>query len=326
MTRHPVPQVAAAAAALLAEAGASKAVAACVARDIVANEAEGNTVCGLYYLPVFVDQLRSGRIDGTAEPRIVHEAPGTLTVDAAGGFAQPAIELGLPGLVRRARTTGIAALAVTRSYNALALGTVTGALARDGLLGFGFANAPASVAPPGATARVYGTNPISFAAPAEGDPIVVDQATSAVAKTEVLRRAAAGTPLDPGWAQDRAGRPTLDAGEALAGSLLPAGGLRGANIALMVEVMATLLAGGTASRDAPPLGEAEAPPPHLGQVFLALDPARFGAADPGAVEPLVAALSAAGLGIPGARRATGARQSLARGIELDEATCALLGL
>ena len=42
---------------------------------------------------------------------------------------------------------------------------------------------------------------------------------SAVTRTEVLRRAAETRPLEPGWAQDVTGQPTLDAKAALAGAI-----------------------------------------------------------------------------------------------------------
>ena len=141
-----------------------------VAAALVGNEAEGNPVCGLYYLPVFVEQLRSGRVDGRAEPRLEEDAA-AVRVDARGGFAQPALDAGLPALARAARAHGIAALAVRRSYNALALGDPVRRLAQEGHLALAFANAPASVAPPGAGRPLFGTNPLAFAAPLPGgDP------------------------------------------------------------------------------------------------------------------------------------------------------------
>ena len=304
----------AAAASRLVEAGASEGVARSVAAALVGNEAEGNPICGLYYLPVFVEQLRSGRLDGRVEPAV--EEDGTaIRVDARCGFAQPALDAGLPGLVRVARTYGVAALAVRRSYNALALGDPVRRLAEEGLFALAFANAPASVAPPGAARPLFGTNPLAFAAPLPGDdPLVIDQSTSAVAKTEVLMRAENGQTLEPGWAQDARGRPTTDARAALAGALLPAGGTKGANVALIVEMMAAALTGGTPSAEAPPLGDATAPHPALGQTVIALDPARLGAAGAERIAALVSDDPA--LRLPGSRRAAARRHAAEEGIEV----------
>ncbi len=266
------------------------------------NEADGNAICGWYYLPVFEEQLRAGRVDGTVRPVIATDGA-VVTADAGLGFAQPALAAGLPALVAAALKHGIACLAVRRSYNALALGPWVRRLADDGLIGLAFANAPASVAPPGARRAVYGTNPFAVAAPVTGGtPIVLDQSTSAVAKTEVMMRAEAGRPLEPGWAQDAAGDPTTDAAAALGGALLPAGGRKGAS--LLVEILAAVATGGRLSAKAHALGDAAAPHPSLGQLIVALDPRRTGGGDAG---ELVAIMRAAGSHVPGQGRAAARR-------------------
>lgn len=289
-------------AALLAH-GARAVNAAPVARAIARAEAEGNAVCGLFYLPHFCAQLASGKIDGAAVPK-VEAAGGVIRVDAATGFAHPAFETGLPALRAAAAAQGVAAMSIANSGNALALGHFVRPLAERGLIALAMSNAPASVAPPGGTARLFGTNPLAWAAPGPaGAPIVVDQSLSAVTKTEVLMRQAAGAALEPGWAQDAAGRPTTDAAAALAGSLLPAGGQKGANIALLVEILAAMLSGGALSIDASPLATPEGGPPRLGQFVLALDPARFDPGYPRAIAAFAAAAGTAGARLPGAGRA-----------------------
>ena len=96
----------------------------------------------------------------------------------------------------------------------------------------------------GARRPVYCTNPLAFAAPvADGPPLLIDQASSATAYVELRRYADRGEALPPGWAVDADGRPTTDPNAALRGALLAFGGARGANIALMVEVMAAGLDG-----------------------------------------------------------------------------------
>jgi len=286
-------------AALLAH-GATPANAAPVAHALALAEAEGNSVCGLFYLPHFCAHLGAGKVDGRAAPAVT-VAGAVIRVDAATGFAHPAFEAGLPALLHAARTQGLAAMSIANSYNALALGHFVRPLAAAGLIGLAMSNAPASVTAPGGRARLFGTNPLAFAVPRAGHPpVVVDQSMSAVTRTEVIRRAAAGTPLEPGWAQDAEGRPTTDAAAALDGALMPAGGQKGANIALLVEVLAAVLSGSALSPMASGLSVPEGGPPRLGQFVLAIDPARF---DPGAM-PLLQALAGqigdAGLRLPGA--------------------------
>jgi (2R)-3-sulfolactate dehydrogenase (NADP+) len=282
--------------------GTSEGNARPAARAMALAEAEGNRVCGVFYLPHFCAQLAAGKIDGRAAPRVTAEGA-VVRVDAATGFAHPAFEAGLPALLQAVAAQGVAVMSIGNSYNALALGHFVRPLAERGLIAVAMSNAPASVAPPGGTARLFGTNPLAWAAPLpEGPPIVVDQSLSAVTKTEVLFRHASGRALEPGWAQDADGRPTTDAAAALAGSLLPAGGQKGANIALLVEVLAAVLSGANLSSGASPLGTPTGGPPRLGQFVLALDPARFDGGYGSALSSLAQLFSSAGLRHPGAGR------------------------
>lgn len=274
-----------------------------VARAIARAEAEGNSVCGLFYLPIFCEQLRCGKVDGHAEPAVtVNQA--VVSVDAKYGFAHPAIAAGMPLLIETARHHGIAAMSVGNSYNCLALGHHATPLADAGLIGICMSNAPASVAPPGSARKLFGTNPLAFAVPVEdGPPILVDQSMSAVTKTAMILRRNRGEAIPPGWAQDADGNPTLDPAAGLEGSLLPAGGQKGANIALLVEILAAALSGSTLSTAASSFGGTDGGPPAVGQFMLAIDPAFFGN---GALAASVAAIAAAygnaGVRLPGQSR------------------------
>lgn len=272
-----------------------------VARAIARAEADGNRVCGLYYLPVFCRHLTIGKIDGEVVP-VVTTRGATVTVDARSGFAHPTIAAGIPALIAAARRSGIAAMAVRNSYNCLALVHHVLPLAGSGLIGICLSNAPASVAPPGATRALFGTNPLAFAVPSKdgAPPIAVDQSMSAVTKTEMILRRSRGETIPTGWAQDTHGLPTTDPAAGLEGSLLPAGGRKGANIALLVEILAAALTGSVLSTQASAFGNDEGGPPRVGQFLIALDPDHFSAGHfTDAVGGLVAAHEGAGVRLPG---------------------------
>lgn len=280
--------------------GASRGNAAPVARAIALAEARGNRVCGLYYLPIFCEHLAWGKVDGKVVPEVSARS-GAIRVDARSGFAHPAIEAGLPALLRAAGEHGIAAMAVRNSYNCLALAHHVMPLAEGGLIGICMSNAPASVAPPGATSPLFGTNPLAFAIPSgSGAPILVDQSMSAVTKTEMILRRNRGEPIPPGWAQDRDGRPATDAAAGLEGSLLPAGGQKGANIALLIEVLAAALTGSNLSTGAASFGDGSGGPPNVGQFLIAIDPNHFsGSRFAGSIRDLAGACGRAGVRLPG---------------------------
>lgn len=238
-----------------------------------ATEADGVASHGLAYIPIYCEHVLCGKVDGLAKPTISQPRPGVLRVDAATGFAHSAIDLGFEQLVPLARSQGVAVLAIHNSYNCGVLGYHTKRLALDGLVGLGFTNAPASIAPSGGATPVVGTNPISIAVPGDdGEPaLLIDQSASTIAKSEVMKHARDGKPIPLGWALAPDGSPTTDAALGLKGSMAPSGGYKGVGIAMLVEIMAAALTGGQLGIHASPFSGPVGGPPRTGQFFIAID-------------------------------------------------------
>jgi (2R)-3-sulfolactate dehydrogenase (NADP+) len=100
-----------------------------VARSVAAAEAQGLASLGLLRLSAYCDHVASGKVDGKAKPVLHERRIGALVVDAATGFAHPAIDLGFPLLVQAARANGVALLCITNSYNCGVVGDHVGRLA-----------------------------------------------------------------------------------------------------------------------------------------------------------------------------------------------------
>ncbi len=289
--------------------------AASVAASVAAAEADGIHSHGLARLPTYCEHARCGKIDGHAAPTVRQTAPAGLLVDARDGFAHPAIDAGLAKLLPLARETGVAAMAVTNSYNCGVVGYHMERIANAGLVALGFVNAPASIAPWGGSRAAFGTNPLACGVPREGAaPLVIDQSSSVVARSEVLVHAANGEPIPEGWAFDRDGQPTTDAKAALdGGTMVPSGGYKGAGVALVVEIMAAAMTGATLSIDASSFGNNQGGSPRTGQFFLAIDPRAF--AGDGFSDQLARLLSSIvdqdGTRLPGDRRLA-SRERIAR--------------
>ena len=254
--------------------GALPWIAAEVALAVRKAEAVGNRICGLYYLESYCKQLQNGRVKGDVEPVVTGPRPGTISVDARFGFAQPAFTRALPKALAAARDCGVASLAVGHAHTCTSLGFFTEQIALDGLIGIGMTNAAPKVAPPGGKTRIIGTNPIAFSAPdGEGGlAMQFDQSTTTVALGKITMAKAAGEPLPEGWALDSEGCPTTDPDAAIAGSLVSMGGYKGWGFGLMAELLAAGLTGGVVSRDVEPLKAFEGPPHDLGQYYLLIDP------------------------------------------------------
>jgi (2R)-3-sulfolactate dehydrogenase (NADP+) len=256
----------------LGACGASEEVARVMAEALVLAEAQGLAGVGLAHLESYCEALREGRIDGHAEPVIRRDTPVLFHADAKGGVGHVGFERVLPDLVAAARELGVAVFSQRNSYTNAALDWFVRRLAERGLVALAATNGgPALLAASGAREAVFCTNPMAFAAPRDdGPPLVIDQSSSATAYVNLRLAAERGDPIPRGWALDGYGRETTDPVAALEGVLLPFGGARGANVALMVELLAAGLAGANWSLDAPSFLEGDATP-GIGLFVLALD-------------------------------------------------------
>ena len=251
-----------------------------VARALVAAEADGLKGHGLSRVPTYAAQARNGKIDGRATPVASRPRPGVLAIDAAHGFAYPALERAVEGLPPIAREQGIAAAPIRRSHHSGAAGHPAERLAERGLVALVFANSPPAIAPWGGARGLFGTNPIAFACPLpDRPPVVVDLSLSKVARGNVLAARQRGEAIPEGWALDADGRPTTDPAAALNGTMLPLGDAKGTALALMVEMLAAGLTGANFAKEASSFLDADGPPPGTGQLVLAMDPAAFGGSD-----------------------------------------------
>ena len=303
----------------------SPANAAHVAEALVAAELAGQTGHGLRRLLPYGTQALAGKVDGHATPRAERTRPGALLVDAAHGFAYPALALAMEALPGMARDQGIAVAGIHRSHHAGVAGWFCERLARDGLVGLMFANTPAAMAPTGGTRALFGTNPIAFAAPVEGDaPMVVDMALSNVARGKILAAAQKGEAIPEDWATDADGYPTTDPVAALKGTMQPMGGAKGAALALMVEVLAAGLTGAVLAADASDFFGPDGPPPGTGQLLIAIDPGALGGT--GRIARLAGMFDANGTArLPGSRRQAIAGRIARDGIPVDADLMAQIG-
>ncbi|MGL4319604.1 MAG: Ldh family oxidoreductase [Paracoccaceae bacterium] len=309
----------------LRRAGANHHQSAAVARSIRAAEAEGTRGIGLGYLRWYCQHLRVGKIIGDATPVLATPRPGVVTVDALGGFAHPAFETGEDALAAAARAQGIAVLGVANAYACGVLGYFSDRLARAGLVSITVTNASSTMAPWGGKTPFFGTNPWAFGAPRKGAPLIIDSSSSATAFVNLATAAAEGRPIPAHWALDAEGQPTTDAAAALAGSIAPAGGHKGAALALMVEVLAAGLTGANWSFQASSLGDDQGGPPRLGQTFIAIDPAAMAPGFADRIEVMLAAMLAQdGVRLPGTRRQANAAQATRSGVTVSHAEQAIL--
>lgn len=175
--------------------GMSEANGAVLAANCVAAERDGAGSHGLFRVGDYLSTIKSGWADGRAEPRLDGSAAASVVaVDARNGFAQPALALARPSAVAKARATGACVIAVRNSHHLGALWLDVEPFVQEGLIALVCVNSVKRLVPWGGREPVFGTNPLAFGVSRQGEePLIFDQASSAMAFGEIALAANRGT-------------------------------------------------------------------------------------------------------------------------------------
>ena len=260
--------------ALFAKAGVPADDATQVARCLVAADLRGVVSHGVGRVPIYLHRLAVGLVD--PRPAIVVEplTPVAARVDGANGFGFVVARRAMAEAMQRAGTFGIGlALAHRSTHFGMAASYLRQAI-DGGLAAFVFTNASPAMPVWGGRTPFLGTSPFAFGAPGgdHGPPILLDMATSVVARGKIRRAAAAGQPIPAGWALDRDGQPTTDAQAGYDGIVLPLGGPKGSGLSLMMEVLAGVMSGAAFGGGVGSQYSDDDRPQNVGHMFVALRP------------------------------------------------------
>lgn len=237
---------------------------------------------GIALIVEYNERRRTRPINFRSEPKVVRESAVSALIDGDGGLGQVPATLAMRTAIAKAKNAGVGIVSVRNSGHFGALGYFTTMAADQGLIGISATSVFGIRVPPtgGSVAR-FGTDPWSFAAPAEpGRPFVLDMATTTVASGKVRNKIVEDQPAPAGWGMDKTGRPTLDPKEIMDGGFLsPLGGTpeggshKGYGLATMVNILASCLSGSTLITD--PMHSRQRKGLDVGHFFMAFDPGMF---------------------------------------------------
>jgi (2R)-3-sulfolactate dehydrogenase (NADP+) len=209
---------------------------------IVASDAWGIGSHGLMRLPFYLERLQAGGINPKAKLKEITNLPALRVFDGESGLGHWQVKKAADVATNIANEQGIAAVGIGRSNHCGALGIYVWPMLKENLVGIIFSNGPAVMPPWGGNKPILSTSPIAAGIPT-APPTIIDLATSAVARGKIAAKAQKNEELEPGWAFDSDGNPTLDAKVALAGMLAPLGGVKGYALAILVESLTGALIG-----------------------------------------------------------------------------------
>jgi ureidoglycolate dehydrogenase (NAD+) len=152
-----------------------------------------------------------------------------------------------------------------------ALGTIARKFAeRDLICIYSSNGGPQGVVPFGGSKDIMGTNPLAYAIPTSGHPILFDAATAEYAYGTIAMAKERNEKLPEKTYLDKSGNYTTDANAAIA--LIPFGGYKGYAINLLLEVMTAALVGGKS-------GLLQTDESGIGGFMILIDPASLGSLD-----------------------------------------------
>ena len=230
---------------IMIKAGLSHEESEIFADSLISAEIRGVTSHGLTRLSTYAKRVEEGLVANHTEPEIVSDGGSVLLIDGKNIMGAYAGTKAMELCIERARVHGTAFATVRNGNHFGCASYFTSIAAKNDMIGFAVANGPRAIPPTGGTKALLGTNPVSISIPAgRYKPLILDMATSAVARGKVALAKKNGDSVPLGWGLDSKGKPTTDPSDILdGGSMLPMGGAKGYGIALIVEILASCLSG-----------------------------------------------------------------------------------
>jgi len=172
--------------------------------------------------------------------RVIRDTPVSALVEGGDNLGYLVAHRAMTLAVEKARLIGLAAVGANDTWYTGMLSYFAEMATREGLVAMIASNATPWVAPHGGTEGRFGTNPICFGFPTDGDPIIWDIGTAAIMHGEAMLARRLGQQLPEGVAYAPDGSATRDPSAALLGALGVWGGHRGSGLAIAVQLLGAM--------------------------------------------------------------------------------------
>ena len=253
---------------VLKQVGFTDERAALCARLFAENQRDGVYSHGLNRFPGFVSGLKNKLIDFRASPEKVEGMGALERWDGKMGVGLVNAHTCMGRAIALAREYGLGCVGLSKTNHWMRAGAYGLQAADAGCIGICWTNTTTLMPPWGSAEKKIGNNPIAFAIPRAEGHILLDMAMSQYSngKLEVLRHQGKQLPLAGGY--DNEGNLTLDPGAIIESRrALPIGYWKGSGMALVLDVIATLVSGGQSTHEIARQGTEYA----VSQVFIAID-------------------------------------------------------
>lgn len=253
---------------------------------LLAADLSGIESHGIQRLIRYHKEIESGMVKLDAVPEVVKETPISAVMEAHNAMGQLVGVRAMEMAIQKAETVGFGMVTVRNSNHYGIAGYYARMACDRGLIGMSMTNTEAIMVPTFGRQAMLGTNPISFAMPAQPTPFVFDAATTVVPRGKLEVYAKRGNGIPQGWALDENGQECDDPDRILkniigklGGGILPLGGYgektsgyKGYGFGMLCEIATAILSGGTTSNYIYKTPGCS----NIAQCFIALDYGAFG--------------------------------------------------
>jgi LDH2 family malate/lactate/ureidoglycolate dehydrogenase len=264
---------------ILVKAGLSAEDADIVADTLIFGDLRGVKSHGIVRLPTYVEKIEKGIVSLEGPLEYEKDFGAISLLNANNVFGQIAGYKAMKKAMDIARLYGIGLVGVKNSNHFGVTSYYSMMALENNMIGVSASNSSPAIAPFGTKTPLLGTNPLSIAIPGENEPpVVLDMSMSTVARGRIRYNAISGEPIPEGWGLDADGNPTTDPMEALKGSLVPIGGVKGSGLSLMIDLLCGVLTGNGLTGDVKNITDMSGPS-KTGHMLIAINLEAFGDPD-----------------------------------------------
>jgi ureidoglycolate dehydrogenase (NAD+) len=222
----------------------------------------------------YVRRLENGTIKARPQLNFKQTAPSVGLMDGGDGLGHVVTYHATTHAMQLAAEAGTGVVSIGNSSHFGMAGFYALHMASEGYIGMSMTATDRMLVPFGARKAFFGTNPICFGFPTEGNiPVILDMATSSIAYGRIALAAVEGKPIPDTWALDAEGNPTTD--PAAVAGIHAVAGPKGSGLAMVIDIFCSMLAGMPWGPHINQMYAEMDAPRQLGHLIMAMDVKRF---------------------------------------------------
>lgn len=247
-----------------------------IAQGLVSADLRGVFSHGVVRVPMYCERLRHELVNRQPEMQVTRTSPASRLIDGDNGMGFVVGKVAMDEAIVLAEEMGISLIGVHNSGHFGMSAFYLQQALDAGMISFVYTNSSPAMPVWGGRTRFLGASPFAAAAPGgEYGDFVLDMACTVTARGKLKYAAQRGESIAPGLALDSEGKPTTDGNKAFDGVVLPFGGVKGAALSMLMEILCGVFTGANFA------GEVKNPhtdlsgPQNVGHFFMAIKPDLF---------------------------------------------------